>query len=341
MKVGIVGATGLVGREVLKILEERKFPISELRLWASERSLGERLKFRDQEMMVEALAPHSFESADLDFVFFTTSAGLSAEYAPKAAETGAIVIDNSSHFRLHEDVPLVVPEVNPEGIFQSKSHGIIANPNCSTIQLVVCLKPLNDAVKMERVIVSTYQSVSGAGSDAMEELRTQVGEMFSGKEPNSKVFPYQIAFNCIPHIDVFFENGMTKEEMKMILETRKILGLPDLKISATAVRVPTFVSHCESVNVDFESELSPEDAREILRKTPGIVVADQPEAKLYPTPFVVSGNDEVFVGRIRRDESVSFGLHFWIVADNLRKGAATNAVQIAELCMDRHFSRRS
>lgn len=340
MRIGIVGATGLVGQEMIRVLESRQFPVSELSLFASERSLGERLTFRSQELPVEVLDANSFASKKLDFVLFATSAGLSAEYAGRAADSGAIVIDNSSHFRLFDDVPLVVPEVNPEAIYHSKQRGIIANPNCSTIQMMVVLKPLHDISPLERVIVSTYQSVSGAGSDAMEELQNQVLSSFSSEPLEPKVFPHQIAFNCIPHIDVFFENGMTKEEMKMILESRKILGLPELKISATAVRVPTFISHSESLNVDFKEPISVEEIREALSKAPGLVVLDDPKSKVYPLGFAAAGTDEVYVGRIRRDLSNENGIHLWVVADNLRKGAATNAVQIAELCIKNRFHRR-
>jgi aspartate-semialdehyde dehydrogenase len=340
MRVGIVGATGLVGLEMIKVLEERNFPISELFLFASERSLGERLSFRERDLPVEVLGPASFETKNLDFVLFATSAGLSAEYADRAAESGAIVIDNSSHFRLFEDVPLIVPEVNPQAIHQSRGRGVIANPNCSTIQMMVVLKPLQDLSPLQRVIVSTYQSVSGAGSDAMEELHQQVLASFNHQPIEPKAFPYQIAFNCIPQIDVFLENGMTKEEMKMVSESRKILGLPDLKISATAVRVSTFISHSESLNVDLKEPQPLEKIREVLSKSPGLVVLDDPKSKVYPTPFSAAGTDSVYVGRIRRDLSSENGIHLWVVADNLRKGAATNAIQIAELCIKNQYRRR-
>jgi len=338
-RVGIVGATGLVGSEILKVMEEREFPVAEAFLFASQKSAGVEIEFQGSELKVEELNSAAFEGKNLDFVLFATDSGLSAEYAPIAADSGAIVIDNSSHFRMDPDVPLIVPEVNAYELERAREHGIIANPNCSTIQMVVCLHALHQVAKLKRVVVSTYQSVSGAGSEALEELEAQVGGLFSGQEARSQVFPKQIAFNCIPHIDVFLENGMSKEEMKMILETRKILNLADLKITATAVRVPVFMSHSESVNVEFESPLDPQKARDLLSATEGVVVLDEPGNRLYPTPFEAAGRDEIFVGRIRRDESVEHGLHLWIVADNLRKGAATNAVQIAEACISRRISR--
>jgi aspartate-semialdehyde dehydrogenase len=339
LKIGIVGATGVVGREILQVLSERALNIEKLHLWASEKSAGEAIQFKEADYKVELLTESSFDGLGLDFVFFAGGGGVSAEYAPIAADSGAVVIDNSSHFRMDAEVPLVVPEVNPQDVDLARAHGIIANPNCSTIQMVVALKPLHDAFGLKRVIVSTYQSVSGAGADAMEELREQVQQMFQGKEIESRNFSTQMAFNCIPHIDVFMENGFTKEEMKMINETRKIMALSDLKITATAVRVPTFVSHSESLNLEFEKDIDPESARKVLTGAPSISVCDDPKNDFYPTPFMVSGNDLVFVGRIRQDDSVPRGLSLWVVADNLRKGAATNAVQIAEICMDRKLSR--
>lgn len=334
--VGIAGATGLVGREMLKVLEDRDFPVSKVRVFASENSLGDTIPFRDEELKVEVLGEKSFAARDLDFVLFATSAELSEKYVPLAAASGAIAIDNSSFFRMKAEIPLVVPEVNPGRIDLAKTKKIIANPNCSTIQLVACLKPLHEEGGIKRVVMSSYQSVSGAGSDALDELQSQVGKLFANEDFEPKVFPHQIAFNCIPQVDKFLPSGFTKEEAKIIEETRKILDLPKLKITATAVRVPTLISHAESVNIEFENDISPEDAREILTNA-GIIVLDEPEKNLYPLGFEVTGRDEVFVGRIRRDESVDFGLHLWIVADNLRKGAATNAVQIAELCCERQF----
>lgn len=339
MNIGVVGATGLVGQEILKVLEERSFPVESLYLWASERSAGSTVEFQEKELQVEALQKGCFKGKQLDYVFFSGGGDVSAQFCEEAADSGAIVIDNSSHFRMDEDVPLIVPEVNPDDILQCQDRGIIANPNCSTIQMVVALKPLHDAVALKRVVVSTYQSVSGAGLEAMDELQNQVTSIFSGKEFEAKKFTRQIAFNCIPHIDVFYENGMTKEEMKMILETRKILHHPQLAITATAVRVPVFISHAESLNIEFSGDISTEEIRELLFNAPGVVVCDKPDSLDYPTPVEATNQDSVLVGRIRKDESAKNAFHLWVVADNLRKGAATNAVQIAELCMERQFSR--
>jgi aspartate-semialdehyde dehydrogenase len=334
--VAVVGATGLVGQEMLAVLEDRKFPVSDVGLYASEDSAGEEIEFNGKEFKVEALREDSFQKKRFDFVLFATSAELSAKFVPLATRSGAIAIDNSSHFRMNPEIPLIVPEVNPDALEMAKSHRTIANPNCSTIQLVVCLQPLNEKAKLKRVIVSTYQSVSGAGSAALDELQEQISALFSQTDVKKKVFPHQIAFNCIPHIDSFLSNGFTKEEMKIINETRKILGTPGLKITATAVRVPTLISHAESVNIETEKSLSVDEARDCLEEA-GVVVVDEPEKNLYPLGFEATGNDQVFVGRIRKDESTTNGLHLWVVADNLRKGAATNAVQIAELCISRQF----
>ncbi len=328
-KVAVAGATGLVGREMIKVLEDRDFPVKQLKLFASERSIGEKIDFKGDEIAVEVLSESSFPRGAFDFVLFATSAELSEKFVPLAADSGAVAIDNSSHFRMHPEVPLVVPEVNREMLKKAETSRIVANPNCSTIQLVACLKPLHEEIPLKRVVVSSYQSVSGAGSDAIDELQDQIGKIFHQQDVQPKVFPHQIAFNCIPQIDQFLPSGFTKEEMKIIQESRKILGLPGLRITATAVRVPTLVSHAESVNIEFEKDLSPESAREALENS-GVIVLDDPSKKVYPLGFDIAGRDEVFVGRIRRDESVSSGLHIWIVADNLRKGAATNAVQIAE-----------
>lgn len=336
-RVGLVGATGLVGREILKTLEDRGFPVQALYLWASSKSAGETIHCFDQDWQVQELRADSFKNQDLDFVFFSGGGNVSAEYGELAAQAGAIVIDNSSHFRMDPNVPLVVPEVNPEALATRPRKGIIANPNCSTIQMMLPLQALHEAVGIERVIVSTYQSVSGAGAEAIEELRKQVGDLFSGKEVQKSKFPHQIAFNCLPQIDVFFENGMTKEEMKMILESRKIMGLPELKITATAVRVPVFIGHSESINVDLKEDCGLEEVREILSSFPGVEVWDDTGNSLYPTAFDVAGRDEVFVGRLRKDDTVSHGLHLWVVSDNLRKGAALNAVQIAELSKKREW----
>jgi aspartate-semialdehyde dehydrogenase len=326
-RVAVVGATGMVGQAMRDILEERKFPVAELRLLASERSRGRRLPFRGEEVEVQVLGEDSFRGIDL--ALFSAGAAISLRFSPIAAEAGAVVVDNSSAFRMDEGVPLVVPEVNPDDAF--KHSGIIANPNCSTIQMVVVLKPLHDRSAMRRVVVSTYQSVSGTGKDAVEELEAQTREALEGKEHPPRVYPHTIAFNCLPHIDVFMPGGYTKEEMKMVGETRKIMGLPDLPLSATAVRVPVFVGHSESVNVEFEEAISPDEAKSILAAAPGVEVVDDPASDLYPLALDASGKDPCYVGRIREDISCPRALNLWIVSDNLRKGAALNAVQIAEL----------
>jgi len=317
----------MVGQAMREILEERDFPVAELRLLASERSQGKRLPFRGEELEVQVLDEDSFRGIDL--ALFSAGSAVSLRFSPIAAEAGAVVVDNSSAFRMDETVPLVVPEVNPDDAFSHR--GIIANPNCSTIQMVVVLKPLHDRSPMRRVVVSTYQSVSGTGRNAVEELEVQTREAQEGKEPVSRVYPHPIAFNCLPHIDVFMPGGHTREEIKMVNETRKIMGLPDLPLSATAVRVPVFVCHSESVNVEFEEAIEPEEARRILESAPGVEVVDDPESNLYPMALDASGKDPCYVGRIRADISCPRALNLWIVSDNLRKGAALNAVQIAEL----------
>ncbi|MEW6555475.1 MAG: aspartate-semialdehyde dehydrogenase [Actinomycetota bacterium] len=326
-RVAVVGATGMVGQAMREILEERDFPVAELRLLASERSRGRRLPFRGEEIEVQVLDEDSFQGIDL--ALFSAGAAISLRFAPIAAQAGAVVVDNSSAFRMDEDVPLVVPEVNPEDAFGHS--GIIANPNCSTIQMVVVLKPLHDRSPIHRVIVSTYQSVSGTGKDAVEELEIQTKQIQEGSEPEPRVYPHAIAFNCLPHIDVFLPGGYTKEEMKMVNETRKIMGIPDLPLSATTVRVPVFVSHSEAVNVEFEEAIDPDEARRILASAPGVEVVDDPENDLYPLALDAAGKDPCYVGRIRADLSCPRALNLWIVSDNLRKGAALNAVQIAEL----------
>lgn len=324
--VAVVGATGVVGREMIGMLESRKFPVGTLKLLASERSAGEKIKFGDQMIMVEALKPESFEG--VDYALFSAGGSVSAEFAPEAVKRGAVVIDNTSHFRMHPDVPLVVPEVNASAL---KSHkGIIANPNCSTAQMVVVLKPIYDAVGIERIVVSTYQSVSGAGKEGMAELEDQSRQNMNGKFVEPKKFSKQIAFNVIPQIDSFLENGYTKEEMKMILETQKILGDDTVRVTATAVRVPVFIGHSESINIQTKKKISAAEVRDILSKAPGVVVMDDPAEGVYPTPRELSGEDPSFVGRIREDVSVENGIELWCVSDNLRKGAALNAVQIAE-----------
>lgn len=327
--VAVVGATGAVGEQMREVLEEREFPVGELRLLASERSAGQFLSFKGKEIRVDILAEDSF--AGIDIALFSAGGSVSAQFAPLAVRSGAVVVDNTAYFRMEPDIPLVVPEVNAKEIAHYRNHGIIANPNCSTIQMVVALKPIHDAARIKRIVVSTYQSVSGAGRKAMEELNQQVMALYNGRELEMEKFPHQIAFNCIPHIDSFVDGGYTKEEMKLINETRKILGEPSLRATATTVRVPVFCSHSESVNVETEKKLTAADARAILREAPGIIVADDPANNVYPMAIDAIGNDATYVGRIREDDSVANGLNLWIVADNLRKGAALNAVQIAEI----------
>jgi len=324
--VAVVGATGAVGTEMIEILEERKFPVEVLLPLASYRSAGERVTFHDQELVVRELAQDSFEGVDI--ALFSAGADISREYAPIAAKAGAVVIDNSSAWRMGKDVPLVVPEVNRADI--AKHKGIIANPNCSTVQMVVALKPLHDRARIRRIVVTTFQSVSGTGREAMDELLEQAQDLLSFKELAPKVYPYQIAFNCLPHIDDFLPSGYTKEEMKLLNETRKIMGDDSIRVTATTVRVPVYVGHSESVNIETEKKLTANEARAILCEAPGVLLYDDPVHKIYPMPIDVAGKDEVFVGRIREDESIPNGLNLWIVADNLRKGAALNAVQIAE-----------
>jgi aspartate-semialdehyde dehydrogenase len=324
--VAVVGATGAVGTVMIDILAERKFPVGELRPLASARSAGDRVSFHDRDLVLRELTKDSFEGVDI--ALFSAGADISREYAPIAAKAGAVVIDNSAAWRMGKDVPLVVPEVNRADI--AKHKGIIANPNCSTIQLVMTLKPLHDAARIKRVVVTTLQSVSGTGKEAMDELLEETQALLSFKEPEPKVYPHQIAFNCLPHIDDFLPSGYTKEEMKLLDETRKIMGDDSIRVTATTVRVPVYVGHAESVNIETEKKLSANEARAILCEAPGILLYDDPAHKIYPTPLDAAGKDEVYVGRIREDESVPNGLNLWIVADNLRKGAALNAIQIAE-----------
>ncbi|WP_045223217.1 aspartate-semialdehyde dehydrogenase [Desulfonatronum thioautotrophicum] len=335
LRVGVVGATGAVGREMLKILEQRTFPAGIVRALASSRSAGREIPFMGGQLTVEELGEDSFH--DLDLALFSAGGSISEQYAPIAARSGCVVVDNSSAWRMDPEVPLVVPEVNPDDLAWHK--GIIANPNCSTIQMVVVLKPLHDAGKIKRVVVSTYQAVSGTGQKAIEELESQVRQMFNMQEPEAKVYPHQIAFNCLPHIDVFLDNDYTREEMKMVLETRKIMGDADIRLTATTVRVPVFYGHSESVNVETEKKISAAEARGILSQAPGVQVLDNPGEKIYPMPIHAAGEDLTFVGRIREDESIANGLNLWIVADNLRKGAALNTVQIAEVLVDRDLVR--
>jgi aspartate-semialdehyde dehydrogenase len=333
--VVIVGATGAVGQELLKILAERNFPIGELRLCATSRSAGKKLEYQGQSYTVEETKAESFENMDIA-LFAGGSA--STDFAQDAVKRGAVVIDNSSAFRMDPEVPLVVPEVNPEDV---KNHkGIIANPNCSTIQMVVALKPLHDAAKINRVVVSTYQAVSGAGIEGIGELTEQTKAVISGGEFEPKVFAHQIAFNLIPHIDVFSDMDYTKEEWKMVNETKKIMHDDTIQITATTVRVPVYRSHSESINIETEKKLTAAEAKEILAKAPGIIVIDEPEAKKYPMPLYTSDTDEVYVGRIREDNSIEKGLNLWVVADQIRKGAATNAIQIAELVVKYNCIRK-
>ena len=329
--VAVVGATGAVGNEMIATLEERDFPVKNLRLFASERSEGKKLRYRDRNIAVETLKENSFEG--IDVALFSAGAERSKIWAPVAAQSGCVVIDNSSQWRMDPAVPLVVPEVNPDDLKWHK--GIIANPNCSTIQMVVVLKPIHDAARIKRVVVTTFQSVSGTGQKAMDELLQQTKALLNFQEANYNVYPHQIAFNVLPHIDKFLENDYTKEEMKMVNETRKIMGDNSIRLTATTVRVPVFRGHSESVNIETEKKLTANEVREILSRAPGIIVFDAPHKDVYPLPVDVTGRDETYVGRIREDESIEKGINLWIVADNLRKGAALNAVQIAEKLIER------
>ncbi len=324
--VAVVGATGAVGEEMVLTLEQRDFPVKELRVFASERSLGKKIEFRNNEIQIETLNDDSFKGVDI--ALFSAGAERSKIWAPVAVKSGCVVIDNSSQWRMDPDVPLVVPEVNPHDLKWHK--GIIANPNCSTIQMVVALKPIHDVAKIKRIVVTTFQSVSGTGKKAMDELLQQTTDLLNFREIRCNVYPHQIAFNVLPHIDKFLDNGYTKEEMKMVNETRKIMGDPSIRVTATTVRVPVFRCHSESVNIETEKKLSANEVRAILAGAPGVIVFDAPEKNVYPLPVDVAGKDEVYVGRIREDESIPNGINMWIVADNLRKGAALNAVQIAE-----------
>lgn len=341
--VGVVGATGLVGREMVRMLEKQNFPVANLRLFASERSRGKTLKFKGKEIVVEELTPSSFKvsspgekpslQARLDIALFSAGGSISKEYAPLAAQEGVFVIDNSSAWRMDPEVPLVVPEINSHTL--SKDKKIIANPNCSTIQTVVVLAPLHRKARIKRIVVSTYQAVSGAGQKAVVELEEQVSAIASGKKVKPMVFPHQIAYNCIPQVDVFLENGYTKEEMKMVNETKKIMEDDSIAITATCVRVPVFRGHSEAVNIETERKITPQEARQILKKIEGVVVVDDISKLKYPLPTKAADSDEIFVGRIREDQSISNGLNMWIVSDNLLKGAALNAVQIGEELINR------
>jgi aspartate-semialdehyde dehydrogenase len=333
--VAVVGATGAVGNEMIKILEERQFPVGKLTLLASERSLGKELTFRGKSLPVEVLTENSF--AGIEIGLFSAGGSISDRFAPIAARAGCIVIDNTNAFRMVPEIPLVVPEVNPEAIALYKNRGIIANPNCSTIQMVVALKPIHDAVRIKRIVVSTYQAVSGTGKKAIEELELQTRAIMNGQKPVIKVYPYQIAFNCLPHIDIFLDNGYSREEMKMVNETKKIMNDPSIAVTATTVRVPVFHAHSESVNIETERKITPDEVRKLLSTAPGVRVVDDPQWKKYPLAIDAAGQDETLVGRIREDESIPNGINMWVVADNIRKGAALNAVQIAEILIGKYL----
>ncbi|MDO5044031.1 MAG: aspartate-semialdehyde dehydrogenase [Coriobacteriia bacterium] len=327
--IALAGCTGAVGQEMIKVLEERDFPYSKLKLLASARSAGKTITVKGEAIEVEEMSPSSFDGVDL--AFFAAGSEMSLSYKDILREKGVIMIDNSSAFRMHEDVPLIVPEVNPEDVFTHQ--GIIANPNCSTIQMLVALKPLHDLCPLKRVVVTTYQAASGAGAPAMQELYDQTQDFLDGKELTVKAFSDQIAFNVIPHIDVFLDDGSTKEEWKMIEETKKILHEPDLKVAANCARVPVLRSHSEYINVEFEDEVSFDEVQDALAKAPGIIMMDNPDENLYPMPAFTQGKDEVYIGRLRQDFSVDSGVSFWNVADQIKKGAALNAVQIAEVLL--------
>jgi aspartate-semialdehyde dehydrogenase len=333
--VAVCGATGAVGQEMLKVLEQRDFPYSEVIPLASARSVGKKVECKGEELTVRELTEDSFEGVDI--ALFSAGGSTSEKFAPIAAKAGCVVVDNSSAWRMNDECPLVVPEVNPEDLDWHK--GIIANPNCSTIQMMVALKPIHDEAKIKRVVVSTYQAVSGTGQKAIEELENQVRRLMSGQPVVADVYPHQIAFNCLPHIDVFMDNGYTKEEMKMVNETVKIMGDPSIKVTATCVRVPVFYGHSESVNIETEQKLTADDVRALLAKSPGIVVEDYPEKLAYPMAINASGEDATFVGRIREDETIENGINMWVVSDNIRKGAALNTVQIAETLIERDLVR--
>ena len=332
-KIALIGATGAVGQVFLSILEERNFPASDIRLCASERSVGKEIKVRGEKLIVEEPTPQLL--SEVDFVFISASGSVSRQMAPLAVDQGAIVIDKSSAFRMDPNVPLVVPEINPGDLHDH--HGIIASPNCTTTPMVMALKPLNEANPAKRIVAASYQSVTGTGASAGEELLAQSRDVLDGKNASMDVYPHQIAFNVLPHVEEFLENGYTTEEMKMQNETRKILHAPDLKVSTTCVRVPVMVSHAEAINVEFTDPISPGEVREILSTMPGVRVVDDPQANVYPMPVQSEGEDDVFVGRIRKDISLDNGIAMWLTCDNLRKGAALNAIQIAEEMLARNL----
>jgi aspartate-semialdehyde dehydrogenase len=327
--IAVAGATGAVGKQMITCLEERNFPVKSIKFLASYRSAGRNLNFRDKEITVEELKEDSFKG--IDIAIFSAGGGTSEKFAPCAAKDGCIVVDNSSAWRMDPDVPLIIPEVNPEAIKDYTNKGIIANPNCSTIQMLVALYPIYKKCGIKRIVASTYQAVSGTGLKAIEELSDQTRAMLSFQDYQKKVYPHQIAFNCLPHIDVFLENGYTKEEIKMVLETRKIFGDNKIGVTATAVRVPVFYSHSESINIETREHISADGVKALLENAPGVKVIDNPEKNIYPLAIDAAGTDLTCVGRIREDESIPNGINLWVVADNIRKGAATNAVQIAEI----------
>lgn len=328
--VAVVGATGAVGETMLSILAQRKFPVGKVYALASERSAGKKVEFGDKMLTVENLADFDFSKVQIGL--FSPGASVSAEYAPKAAAAGCVVVDNTSQFRYDNDIPLVVPEVNPQAVAQYKNRGIIANPNCSTIQMLVALKPIYDAVGITRINVATYQAVSGTGKEAIEELAKQTAALLNGKTVECNVYPKQIAFNVLPQIDVFMENGYTKEEMKMVWETRKIMGDETIMVNPTAVRVPVFFGHSEAVHIETRDKITAEKAMELLRKAPGVILLDERKAGGYPTAVTEgANNDATYVGRVREDISCDKGLNMWVVSDNVRKGAALNSIQIAEI----------
>jgi aspartate-semialdehyde dehydrogenase len=333
--VAVAGATGAVGGAMLEVLERRNFPLRELRLLASERSVGKKLIFRGEEIAVQQLTRDAF--AGIDIALFSAGGDRSLEFAPAAAAAGAIVVDNSSAFRMDPEIPLVVPEVNPHAIAQYKKRGIIANPNCSTIQMLVALKPIHDKVGIRRIVVSTYQAVSGTGAKAIIELQNQIMAYAEGRPMEAKVYPHQIAFNCLPQIDSFLDSGYTKEEMKMVNETRKIFEDPAIGVTATTVRVPVFYGHSESVNIETKTKITAEEAKKLLAGAPGVRLVDEPKKGVYPMAIDCAGKFETLVGRIREDESIANGINLWVVSDNILKGAALNAVQIAEKLIADHI----
>ena len=335
--VCVLGATGAVGEVMLSILEEREFPVRNVYALASSRSAGSKVRFNGTDLMVDDVAGFDFSQCQIGL--FSAGAGVSAEFAPKAAAAGCVVIDNTSQFRQEKDIPLVVPEVNPHAIAGYTQRGIIANPNCSTIQMVVALKPIHDAVGIERINVATYQAVSGTGKEAIEELAEQTKAIFSQREVKVEVYPKQIAFNVLPHIDVFMDNGYTKEEMKMVWETQKIMEDASIRVNPTTVRVPVFYGHSEAIHIETHRKISAADARELLERAPGVVVMDERGPGGYPTPATDSaGRDPVYVGRIREDLSHPLGLDLWVVSDNIRKGAALNSIQIAEILVQKYLA---